>query len=106
MFQHTAARRRLLQLIDGKRYVVLVSTHSRPKAAARGMLTTFVIYFEFQHTAARRRLLKTEILKAFICDVSTHSRPKAAAYGWNWSAYRVKGFNTQPPEGGCIDKIY
>ena len=57
-----------------------VSTHSRPKAAAN--------YNQFE------RLHLT---------VSTHSRPKAAAR--NGCGLRFKtaaGFNTQPPEGGCI----
>ena len=55
-FQHTAARRRLpsMRVKFGKRF--LVSTHSRPKAAAK-----FPYYFDE--------------VKA----VSTHSRPKAAA---------------------------
>ena len=77
-FQHTAARRQL-QSIQGAGGVFLVSTHSRPKAAA--------------HRATRRRLNRR---------VSTHSRPKAAARmgrplqrGWS--------FNTQPPEGGCAN---
>ena len=56
VFQHTAARRRL----RGQRRVVgqmfRVSTHSRPKAAAR-ICNTFGNEWRFQHTAARRRLL-------------------------------------------------
>ena len=54
-----------------------VSTHSRPKAAARS-LSPHVHAALFQHTAARRRL--ADALS------STHQ----------WG-----GFNTQPPEGGC-----
>ena len=78
LFQHTAARRRL-HVECGACFVAhVVSTHSRPKAAAR---------------------------KAPRCvgllQVSTHSRPKAAA-----AAFWLRGvcfvcFNTQPPEGGC-----
>ena len=56
MFQHTAARRRLLLESDQDTQSMAVSTHSRPKAAAGdkagGQLTL---------------------------AVSTHSRPKAAA---------------------------
>ena len=55
-----------------------VSTHSRPKAAA------------FVMTAA-----------AAPCPVSTHSRPKAAARVRAIREASRKGFNTQPPEGGC-----
>ena len=77
-FQHTAARRRLPAHAIDDVGDVKVSTHSRPKAAAR---------------------------KAPRCvgllQVSTHSRPKAAA-----AAFWLRGvcfvcFNTQPPEGGC-----
>ena len=55
-FQHTAARRRLPQADVAGRVTVLVSTHSRPKAAAGGGRAV-----------------------ADILPVSTHSRPKAAA---------------------------
>ena len=55
MFQHTAARRRLVLIGvgDGDRY-------------------------EFQHTAARRRLEPARSEKVSSWMVSTHSRPKAA----------------------------
>ena len=78
-----------------------VSTHSRPKAAAktRGGLTALANMFQltaarrrllicavwglrnlpFQLTAARRRLQILAVLKSNIQTVSTHSRPKAAA---------------------------
>ena len=66
--------------IDGKRYVVLecVSTHSRPKAAAVETKETLSVY-----------------------AVSTHSRPKAAAHIRCFFVVPLIGFNTQPPEGGC-----
>ena len=97
-FQHTAARRQL-QSIQGAGGVFLVSTHSRPKAAA--------------HRATRRRLNRR---------VSTHSRPKAAvpvcasatlraAFQHTAARRRLSNqlpnqkqrpcLNTQPPEGGC-----
>ena len=79
MFQHTAARRRLLIKFELNTFKDTVSTHSRPKAAARQILkmnfclvvsthsrpkaaacTDFQAihsFFVFQHTAARRRLL-------------------------------------------------
>ena len=56
MFQHTAARRRLLECIDHAIKDVRVSTHSRAEAAAKPMLVA--------------RLIKA---------VSTHSRAEAAA---------------------------
>ena len=40
-FQHTAARRRLLSKSDKWQRVVLVSTHSRPKAAERFTLYAY-----------------------------------------------------------------
>ena len=80
MFQHTAARRRLPSIVKGQKNQELVSTHSRPKAAA--WLCGIWSYFAtlFQHTAARRRLL------GFV-EFGRISQPC---------------FNTQPPEGGCL----
>ena len=56
---------------------VLVSTHSRPKAAgfARAYLYNRRV---FQHTAARRRLVDWVNIYQVKFIVSTHSRPKAA----------------------------
>ena len=102
MFQHTAARRRLrynvfrickfvksfntqppeggcLQRCNINMDCFDVSTHSRPKAAAK----------EVAQLAAETA-------------VSTHSRPKAAASGKKSQKPKLGGFNTQPPEGGCI----
>ena len=56
MFQHTAARRRLLDTVGVPMLMLIVSTHSRPKAAA--LITN---------------------LPMRVVPVSTHSRPKAAA---------------------------
>ena len=58
LFQHTAARRRLLRQLWQVLRENMVSTHSRPKAADRPPLDEF-----------GRRI------------VSTHSRPKAAVKG-------------------------
>ena len=124
LFQHTAARRRLLSVVllglnnpisfntqppEGgcvlEPVIVsipfIVSTHSRPKAAAGGkiQLAQFNQRFntqppeggcllvterltstpQFQHTAARRRLRKYYDGNYDRYFVSTHSRPKAAA---------------------------
>ena len=56
-FQHTAARRRLLNGTDASRFLEIL----------------------FQHTAARRRLRSYEQGNNLCERVSTHSRPKAAA---------------------------
>ena len=55
MFQHTAARRRLVAPFNYLPPMKLVSTHSRPKAAG-GTGCTAAKPGWFQHTAARRRL--------------------------------------------------
>ena len=78
MFQHTAARRRLLREFEKQIYMHQVSTHSRAEAAAD---RTFRCSPEiaFQHTAARRRL-QVELDRPIEFDsVSTHSRAEAAA---------------------------
>ena len=56
MFQHTAARRRLVMAEVAKAELQEVSTHSRPKAAG----------------------LMDILTGAPVLGVSTHSRPKAA----------------------------
>ena len=57
----------------------IVSTHSRPKAAGGWNLASPFGMVKFQHTAARRRLVA--------------SVPKPSV---------LLSFNTQPPEGGWI----
>ena len=57
--------------------VLVVSTHSRPKAAGKWL--RLLQYLEqFQHTAARRRLAGNGVDGMESTKVSTHSRPKAA----------------------------
>ena len=56
----------------------------------------------FQHTAARRRLHCPICGRRRNQCVSTHSRPKAAASDLPCHWGEVVGFNTQPPEGGCL----
>ena len=58
---------------------MVVSTHSRPKAAARINVFKNKDILLFQHTAARRRLPSIISSSVISFDVSTHSRPKAAA---------------------------
>ena len=101
-FQHTAARRRLLNGTDASRFLEILFQHTAARrrllingstnpafmagfntqppeggCALMSKVTTFVK--EFQHTAARRRLLVTAGVYGDISSVSTHSRPKAAA---------------------------
>ena len=65
-------------VIRSSYWLYYVSTHSRPKAAANGGLMSFGDNL-FQLTAARRRLLVQDERRQQIYNVSTHSRPKAAA---------------------------
>ena len=79
-FQLTAARRRLAGKTDATAAISAVSTHSRPKAAGRGILSP-----------------------RWPMPVSTHSRPKAAGRLAIWLLMvRRCCFNSQPPEGGWL----
>ena len=105
---------------------VLVSTHSRPKAAGfrmdfshhqdcrfntqppeGGWLCNTMICKrkkEFQHTAARRRLDKHICIVHICIHVSTHSRPKAAGcscYSSQGSAIKVST-HSRPKAAGII----
>ena len=99
MFQHTAARRRLGGAAREGFGAVLVSTHSRPKAAGECEAIQLIRAFLFQHTAARRRLVFT-VLKIIIAVVFQHTaarRRLALNFG---GSFFISCFNTQPPEGG------
>ena len=56
----------------------------------------------FQLTAARRRLRRQQVYLRPTRLVSTHSRPKAAAISMLCPLAQIACFNSQPPEGGCI----
>ena len=123
-FQHTAARRRLRRLHAGRMPFGIVSTHSRPKAAASRALRTAASRM-FQHTAARRRL---RLLVGWGClkrgfQHTAARRRLRLLVGWGClkrgfqhtaarrrlqiAARLMKElicFNTQPPEGGCLPK--
>ena len=77
MFQHTAARRRLVYKHQAPLTPASVSTHSRPKAAGSDCFGS-----------------------VFPPVVSTHSRPKAAGIKNLHFLFFALCFNTQPPEGG------
>ena len=63
---------------------MLVSTHSRPKAAGSSIRAR-TSSCRFQHTAARRRLARQNGMKVSAQRVSTHSRPKAAGNAFFFS---------------------
>ena len=78
LFQHTAARRRLRPAEEAN-----TSPNKFQHTAARRRLLrsifTIKFYDTFQHTAARRRLPVVELNSASTSTVSTHSRAEAAA---------------------------
>ena len=81
----------------------LVSTHSRPKAAAKSNL--LVGYPQTVSTHSRPKAAAIDVIVYGGNDeVSTHSRPKAAARLDYQALQWATGFNTQPPEGGCYNK--
>ena len=100
MFQLTAARRRLRRAGDGAAHHFLVSTHSRPKAAAspRGKPRRRSCRFNSQPLEGgcvfRARGAHVDV-------VSTHSRSKAAAVIRRKGRCPFRRFNSQPLEGGC-----
>ena len=77
MFQHTAARRRLIPLSLNFEDDVAVSTHSRPKAAAAVQEMAFYVTLVSTHSRPKAADIANYADK-FKTKVSTHSRPKAA----------------------------
>ena len=123
MFQHTAARRRLLSLTLGTKAFFSCFNTQPPEGGCLVHPIMFMMVIMFQHTAARRRLPSGSEMAIPKFTVSTHSRPKAAAEScaipclcnlFQHTAARRRlhvqdsqlrsliSFNTQPPEGGCI----
>ena len=100
LFQHTAARRRLLIKLNVQSLDDAVSTHSRPKAAAKWALAKSPRPVVSTHS---RPKAAAPVPGPCTCPpvVSTHSRPKAAAQTPNNERNHERCFNTQPPEGGC-----
>ena len=102
---------------------LIVSTHSRSKAAASSAAPS-APGRRFQLTAARRRLPRIRDTSRTILLVSTHSRSKAAAFGAEQARRELEvsthsrskaaarldidtsgktpSFNSQPLEGGCF----
>ena len=78
LFQHTAARRRLLARARGTGAGQRVSTHSRPKAAAGGQQARGGHLLVSTHSRPKAAATMRE-WEEMISTVSTHSRPKAAA---------------------------
>ena len=99
MFQHTAARRRLVFINANTPRAAQVSTHSRPKAAGYKQFGRKWSYLCF-NTQPPEGGWRDGRSIADRQAVSTHSRPKAAGRAAPSSPSDLSGFNTQPPEGG------
>ena len=81
------------------RAIGLVSTHSRLKAA--GYSSAPCRAFRLVSTHSRLKAAGAYALAAgYPRLVSTHSRLKAAGVMMALCEGEIKGFNTQPPEGG------
>ena len=105
LFQHTAARRRLLKVTDQLKICNSRFNTQPPEGGCLLAKTNADIFAQFQHTAARRRLLSYNSNNVSCSSVSTHSRPKAAARRKSCRKSKSSCFNTQPPEGGCGFRI-
>ena len=103
MFQHTAARRRLVPQSHADSSFARVSTHSRPKAAGAFSPSPENLP-QFQHTAARRRLGRLFSFARELAPVSTHSRPKAAGTKNNLSLTDCNvSTHSRPKAAGLTD---
>ena len=99
MFQHTAARRRLVDSAKETLASANVSTHSRPKAAGYNGWNIPNEYSVSTHSRLKAAGFGI-VFSVMVLTVSTHSRLKAAG---NQEAHLTPlqpSFNTQPPEGG------
>ena len=76
-FQHTAARRRLDREKMKKRGFFCFNTQP-PEGGWMSSISWMWMSTLFQHTAARRRLERVRYVQVSKIIVSTHSRPKAA----------------------------
>ena len=79
----------------------MVSTHSRPKAAACARARDLARTRSFNTQPPEGGCALGPVIFNLCSLVSTHSRPKAAASILPWMTITCHGFNTQPPEGGC-----
>ena len=80
---------------------VVVSTHSRPKAAGFALSHPNGTTFVSTHSRPKAADL-TGNDSFYRRKVSTHSRPKAAGTAARRPNGTTESFNTQPPEGGWV----
>ncbi len=101
MFQHTAARRRL---VTSPTFAVSAKDCFNTQPPEGGWSKTYINAFPsrlFQHTAARRRLVATPATTQTSARVSTHSRPKAAGYlQWHRTVWTRVSTHSRPKAAG------
>ena len=101
LFQHTAARRRLVEF-GFKAVPQPLFQHTAARRRLGRQFDRLAGFNTFQHTAARRRLAFYLSSNRVFEQVSTHSRPKAAGPLSKKAMAILDSFNTQPPEGGWL----
>ena len=80
---------------------LMVSTHSRLKAAGNGGGGSSARKIVSTHSRLKAAGTTKPCLQR-LQQVSTHSRLKAAGFCFKLVAKFISGFNTQPPEGGWL----
>ena len=99
-FQHTAARRRLLVPHSTYSHWCLVSTHSRPKAAAISRRKSTCSPSSFNTQPPEGGCLRHYLYPQTLPGFNTQP-PEGGCQGSICPMHAWRGFNTQPPEGGC-----
>ena len=80
-----------------------VSTHSHPKVAASGVRLTLPTRHRFQHTATRRWLPGNTLPPALVQRGFNTQPPEGGCLSASTVHSTKQCFNTQPPEGGCCN---
>ena len=81
---------------------LLVSTHSRLKAAGRQLRPAWRRIYSFNTQPPKGGWEAYQAVKSDLEFVSTHSRLKAAGSRFTGTNSDLNGFNTQPPKGGWV----
>ena len=104
MFQHTAARRRLVAVERKKAAVLMVSTHSRPKAAGSRLPHFADSPTCFNTQPPEGGWIAWRILDAQYFGFNTQP-PEGGWASFDFGSPIIACFNTQPPEGGWNDLL-
>ena len=105
MFQHTAARRRLVAGLAAVVAKLFVSTHSRPKAAGAGI---------YRQDPRNRKSFNTQPPEGgwqvfqVPADMDGRFNTQPPEGGWHYRGMPdgfYPRFNTQPPEGGWNNSL-